>query len=119
MKPMDDQKRVRDLRVTFPPIGRERNPDPPIDPREPPPRKHQCCGNCNAFAIVPSPPLPDQPVCLAGPPTPFFLGVQQTKTINPATQQPYQYPLIAGFQAPTEEGKWCRAWQWRGPVKDE
>jgi hypothetical protein len=104
----------KDFKFRMPPtLGQDAGV--PINPNEPPPRKGQCCANCNAFAIVPSPPLPDQPVCLAEPPTPFFLGIQQTKTINPQTQQPYQYPIIAGFQAPTEEGKWCRKWAWVGP----
>jgi hypothetical protein len=119
MKPMDDQRKNRDLRVTFPPIGRERDPDPPFDPGEPPPRSGQKCGNCDAFAIVHHPVLGPETICAAEPPKPICLGVGQTKTVNAATGQPTQFPVIQGFQPPTSPEAWCRAWQWSGPVKDE
>lgn len=94
------------------------DPDLPYDPNVEPPRKGQFCANCNAFVIVPDPILGEKTVCCAEPPAAIFLGINQTATVNPATGKPMQYPVVAGFQRPTEPEKWCRKWEWVGPQKE-
>lgn len=87
---------------------------PPPEANEPPPRNQQKCSNCNAFRILVSP-LGPQTACCAEPPTPIFLGTGQTKTIDPRTGQPQQYPIVIGFMPSTDEDRWCRQWQWAKP----
>ena len=107
----------RDFRITFPPV--DSTSPPTLDPNEPPPRSGQKCGNCNAFAMMANPVLGQQPVCQALPVQPIYLGMQRTSTINPRTNQPDQYPLIMGTQAPTDpDNGWCRCWEWAGPGGD-
>lgn len=88
---------------------------PPLDPNDPPPRSGQKCANCSAFAIVHHPVLGPETICAAEPPKPICLGLGQTKTINAATGQPTQFPVIQGFQPPTGPESWCRCWEWVGP----
>lgn len=85
----------------------------PDEPSERPERGRQCCGNCNAFGT-----MNGQTVCYAVPPTPFFVGMGQTKTLD-ATGQPKQVPIIWGLWPPIDEHQWCRAWQWAGPPKKD
>ena len=106
------EKKNRDLRVTFPPIGDDIG-EPPLDPNEPPPRSGQKCANCNAF-LTRIGPLGPESLCIANPPTPIFMGMGTTKTLN-ASGQPQQIPVVLSFWPPVNSEEWCRSWEWDGP----
>ena len=110
MKPMNEQK--KDFQFGAPPVIGD--PSKPVDPLEPPLRGEQSCSNCDAMVII-----NNYPACGARPPRAILMGVQQSKTVDPRTGQPYPLPMMLGGWPPTEPEHWCRKWKWIGPKGGE
>ena len=113
------QMNPKDFKFKMPPVIGQDTGLPPTDLDSEPPRKYQCCANCNAFAIVTGPPFGQTTVCCADPPKPILLYIVPGKVVDPVTGKVPQYPVTGGFQSPTEPERWCRRWEWAGPGDDK
>lgn len=76
-------------------------------------RTDQSCSNCNAWRKVQT----DVGECLANPPVPLFMGMQEVPTINSsilkaAGRPPTQHqPIIHAAFPNIKSFGWCRKWE--------